>query len=89
MSARADAEKINLYCFYNPQQSNQRSITSNSNSGASVMEDTSKKERLAELNRERVNRHREKVKGNGLVRVEVHIKPEFRTLLRAYVKGMK
>jgi hypothetical protein len=53
------------------------------------MEDTSEKERLAELNRERVNRHREKVKGNGLVRVEVHIKPEFRTLLRAYVKGMK
>jgi hypothetical protein len=53
------------------------------------MEDTSEKERLAELNRERVNRHREKVKGNGLVRVEAHIKPEFRTLLRAYVKGMK
>lgn len=53
------------------------------------MEDTSEKERLAELNRERVNRHREKVKGNGLVRVEVHIKPEFRTLLTAYVKGMK
>ena len=53
------------------------------------MEDTSEKERLAELNRERVNRHREKAKGRGLVRVEVHIKPEFRTLLKTYVKGMK
>ena len=57
--------------------------------GASVMEDTSEKERLAELNRERVSRYREKVKGRGLVRVEVHIKPEFRTLLETCVKGMK
>ena len=65
------------------------SVNPNQQKGASVMEDTSEKERLAELNRERVNRYREKVKGNGLVRVEVHIKPEFRTLLRAYVRGMK
>lgn len=65
------------------------SVNPNQQKGASVMEDTSEKERLAELNRERVNRHREKVKGNGLVRVEVHIKPEFRTLLRTYVRGMK
>ena len=49
------------------------------------MEDTSEKERLAE----RVNRYREKVKGNGLVRVEVHIKPEFREQLLVYAKELR
>ncbi len=57
--------------------------------GASVMEDTSEKEHLAELNRERVSRYREKVKGNGLVRVEVHIKPEFREQLLVYAKELR
>jgi len=53
------------------------------------MEDTSEKEHLAKLNRERVNRYREKVKGNGLVRVEVHIKPEFREQLLVYAKELR
>ena len=38
---------------------------------------------------EMINRGFKNYSANGLVRVEVHIKPEFRTLLRAYVKGMK
>ncbi len=73
------------------------SVNPNQQKGASVMEDTSeswprvgdREEHLAELNRERVNRHREKVKGNGLVRVEVHIKPEFREQLLVYAKELR
>jgi hypothetical protein len=42
-----------------------------------------------QLNRDRVQRHRDKQKQSGLVKVEIWVKPEFREQLLVYAKELR
>ena len=44
---------------------------------------------LNQLNRDRVQRHRDKKKQSGLVKVEIWVKPEFREQLLVYAKELR
>jgi len=49
----------------------------------------SKDERLAQLNRERVQRHRDKQRQSGLVKVEVWVKPGFKEQVINFAKELR
>tara|TARA_R110000823_G_C15690317_1_gene475295 strand:- start:23 stop:178 length:156 start_codon:yes stop_codon:yes gene_type:complete len=49
----------------------------------------SNNERLAQLNRERVQRFRDKLKQSGLVKVEVWVKPEFKEQVINFAKELR
>ena len=55
--------------------------------GASVME--SKDERSAQMNRDRVQRHRDKQRQSGLVKVEVWVKPELKEQVIHFAKELR
>tara|TARA_R110000824_G_scaffold221000_1_gene408133 strand:+ start:223 stop:378 length:156 start_codon:yes stop_codon:yes gene_type:complete len=46
-------------------------------------------ERLAQLNRDRVQRHRDKQRQYGLVKVEVWVKPEFKEQVINFAKKLR
>lgn len=47
-----------------------------------------KEQKKARLNRDRVQRHRLKLKRQGLVKVEVYVLPQFRKKLLDFAKGL-
>ena len=53
------------------------------------MSEESKTERAARLNRERVQRHRDKQRDDGMIKVEVWVKPEHKARVINFVARLK
>ncbi len=62
--------------------------TSNARLAWQAGRDTAKDERLAEMNRQRVQKHRENKRRKGLVKVEVWVKPEHKQAVIDFIKQL-